>query len=271
MKRPAILARGDLERAQLDLISAMQRGAHAKLKKMLAEGVDVRAPIRGRSLLMNLMVGGQESPRVLEALLDAGCDIRERDKDGHTLLFAAITHKRSVFALELLRRGAPVGFVDSAKKTELHWACASSCSPELVRALVEAGAPVDARDRRGFTALHYAAESGLADVCRALIGAGADMEARTVNGNTPLHKAAENSHMEALEALLAAGASPSQINRNAHTPLERHRAYAGLTHLAKSPPRDVKEGVEARLGSAELREELGVELPRGAKKAPKGL
>ena len=55
-----------------------------------------------------------------------------------------------------------------------------------MRALVEKGIDIDAKDEDGYTALHCAAESGQAEVTELLVKKGADVEARTNKGVTPL-------------------------------------------------------------------------------------
>ena len=54
----------------------------------------------------------------------------------------------------------------------------------------------------------------------ALLAAGADVNAKNKRGNTALHWAAGNGHVPAIEALLAAGAEPDVKNRNGNTPLD---------------------------------------------------
>ena len=61
-------------------------------------------------------------------------------------------------------------------------------SAEVVSVLVEAGASVDARNERGFSALHEAVlpQGGGVEVVVALIKCGADVNSKTAHGNTPL-------------------------------------------------------------------------------------
>ncbi|SPQ23476.1 8f130bd3-c285-4eb8-adf4-5f175b419792 [Thermothielavioides terrestris] len=65
----------------------------------------------------------------------------------------------------------------------LHLAHASYACTKV---LLEGGARVDVRDGYGRTPLHWAAESGNADVVRLLVEAGADLTAAGHNGSTPL-------------------------------------------------------------------------------------
>ena len=99
-----------------------------------------------------------------------------------------------------------------------------------------------ARDEDGNTPLHRAAdhhETGPAAI-KALLAAGANLEARDEAGNTPLHMAAkyENSYVisdegrphagDAIEALLDAGASPLARNAEGETPWDLAQANEKL-------------------------------------------
>lgn len=70
-------------------------------------------------------------------------------------------------------------------KTLLHMAC----SADMVRVLVAAGSDIEAGDDRDGTALHAAAERGCAEVVTALLDCGAAIDARTLGGMTALHAA----------------------------------------------------------------------------------
>lgn len=99
---------------------------------------------------------------------------------------------------------------------------------------VEPDAPLDARNARGFTALHDAAAWGEMNDVRALLERGADINAR-VEGNgdwasdagcTALHLAARAGHRSVVQLLLAEGASLDK----------RDRRNATVTHHAAGHP-----------------------------------
>jgi ankyrin repeat protein len=76
----------------------------------------------------------------------------------------------------------------------------------------------------GFTALHYAAFFGSPEAVRALVAAGADVEARSTNEEfapeaTPLHSAAAAGRHDNAQALLEAGADPNARQHGGFTPL----------------------------------------------------
>ena len=104
-------------------------------------------------------------------------------------------------------------------ETPLHVAAAHGI-PEIVTALIEAGADVNARATGGMTPLHVAALSEKPEIVTALSEAGADVNARMKAGETPLHLAAMRGTPEVVTALLEAGASGSVKNSKGETPFD---------------------------------------------------
>jgi ankyrin repeat protein len=87
--------------------------------------------------------------------------------------------------------------------------------------LVERGAQVRARDKRGFTALHYAAQNGMNDTARLLLDRGATVDARAgTGGYTPLHLAIIASRDDTALLLVERGASLTQRTGQGFTALD---------------------------------------------------
>ena len=90
---------------------------------------------------------------------------------------------------------------------------------QAVRALIGAGADVNAPRADGATALLWAAHWNDPDMADRLIGAGADVNAADDHGVTPLERAAENASLPMVERLLAAGARADVARASGLTPL----------------------------------------------------
>ncbi len=86
-----------------------------------------------------------------------------------------------------MRGGARVDTPDRRGLAPLHWAGMRTKAPEIVKALLAAGANPDVRDKRVRTPLHYAAakDEVLLEVVEALLDAGADPAARDSESRTP--------------------------------------------------------------------------------------
>ena len=81
---------------------------------------------------------------------------------------------------------------------------------KIAELMLAGGADVQARDREGKTALHYAATSGNVEVLELLLSKGAEVDAKdTRYRRTPLHKAAYSADVKTVAALLNKGADIS--------------------------------------------------------------
>ena len=73
---------------------------------------------------------------------------------------------------------------------------------EVVERLLQAGAEVDARDKKwGQTPLTLVAQNGHREVVERLLHAKAEVDATDDDGRTPLSLAARNGHREVIERL----------------------------------------------------------------------
>ena len=110
----------------------------------------------------------------------------------------------------LIAKGADVKAVakNAMQVTALHSAVANGGDSRIARALVAAGADVNAKQRHGWTPLHGAAHSGDRELVELLLSRGADPEAKHDEGKTALDLARENGHAEVVALLEArAGAA----------------------------------------------------------------
>ena len=93
-------------------------------------------------------------------------------------------------------------------------------------ALLEAGADVNVQSKyTGTTPLHNAST---AEVVMAVLEAGADLEAQDGSGRTPLHVAAMDGTVETVTALLEAGADPKARDESGKLPFDYAEANERL-------------------------------------------
>lgn len=137
--------------------------------------------------------------------------------------------------------------------TVLHFACAMRPPrPNLVRKLVKKGAHPSQPNAQGETPLHYAAIHGPPEVVRCLLASPrCDVDARDHRGSTALHWAAEQGEEHAVavvELLLQAGAHPGIVDKQADTAM----------HCAAREGRfDVYKLLEDRIGKWKLFNKMG--------------
>src|SRR5436309_768088 len=107
---------------------------------------------------------------------------------------------------ELLKQGVSVNDAQGDGMTALHWAASRDDLP-MTLLLLNSRADVNARTRiNGVTPLFMAARNGNPEVIEALLKAGADIQSRSTVGTTPLMMAAASGSTDAVRILLNAGA-----------------------------------------------------------------
>ena len=163
-------------------------------------------------------------PALLAALLDGGSTGEAGDGE-ETCLHIAIRNGQPDIVAALMRVGAAAHVSDDHPEPLLRFAVFRDM-PKCVAALLThqaAGIDVNAgRGRSQGTALHAAASAESVACLRLLLATpGIDLDARNKKGETALHVAAAAGANDALAMLLAAGASPHAKDRGGETPLHR--------------------------------------------------
>jgi ankyrin repeat protein len=108
-----------------------------------------------------------------------------------------------------LQSQADPNAADPDGTTALHWAVQAD-RPDLVDALIAAGAKAKTTNRWGVTPLALAVANGNAAITEALLKAGADPRTPVALTGTPLLTAARSGNPEVIKALLAAGVNPNE-------------------------------------------------------------
>lgn len=133
--------------------------------------------------------------------------IQQRFGRGRTLLHDAAESGNLPAVEYLLAHGADPNAAETGGHTPLYRVangCNAPTAPAIVRALVRAGARVDACDSvQRTTPLHMAARRGKVAVAEALLACGADPAARDRRGDTPLDRARNCRKKEVAELLAA--------------------------------------------------------------------
>tara|TARA_R110002003_G_scaffold112_7_gene9587 strand:- start:4352 stop:7708 length:3357 start_codon:yes stop_codon:yes gene_type:complete len=139
-----------------------------------------------------------------------------------TPIYYAVYHQREAALTHFLRTGGSPDDVDGTGLPPLCIAVANG-NIEIVRALLDAGANVDATTRdAGETGLHIAIKNNRTDLIDLLLEFGPELEVHTTETNeTPLHYAASKSgSLATIVSLLKLGAKYDTLNSRGQTPAE---------------------------------------------------
>ena len=109
----------------------------------------------------------------------------------------------------LIDAGADVNIKDKDGSTALMWA-SDNGHTETVKLLIDAGADVNIKNKYGRTALMWASRCNRKETVKLLIDAGADVNAKDEDGWTALIWASRCGHAETVKLLIDAGAGDSQ-------------------------------------------------------------
>lgn len=179
----------------------------------------------GRRFLTMLKV---HAPRSIPALMAA------TDPDARTPLLAAVSDGTVEMVEALARLAAEHGQLSAADvdgNTALHLALWPEVQAAVLETLLQARAPLNARNRLGKTPLLLALEVQAEDAAARLLAHGADVKIPDVQGSTALHVAAA-AGMDAIAAdLQTAGASALVTDADGQRPTDvaRLSGHAALS------------------------------------------
>lgn len=235
------------KRGSTALFRCAEEGDTQLAAMLLDRGADVEAvcecdgsfgALRWTALQMAAMKLQRDS---VQLLLGRGADVNARDSTGRTALHRA-AHVGSVETTALLLgRGADVNTRNEDGETPLM----DATRTDVLEALLDARAEVNAADRNGWTTLmHRAHWGGPTDLATLLLRRGANVEARSTAGHTALGLAVLRRNPGYVRVLLKAGATVTNTDAQGKTVFDYveeigdEKARESMTQLLKSgaPP-----------------------------------
>lgn len=151
---------------------ALYNRNYAAVSSILARGADPNMPGYDQRLPLEIAIG-YSAESIVNLLLLAGADANAAPKGavtyGYSLLECAITTHNLPIVQTLLQHGADPIFVGPLGLTPLMIAVQLG-QIWMVQNLLRFGAPMDAKDSEGHTALNYASAKGYVDIIRLLQG-----------------------------------------------------------------------------------------------------
>ncbi|XP_019390252.1 PREDICTED: ankyrin repeat and KH domain-containing protein 1 [Crocodylus porosus] len=185
------------------LMLAAMNGHVPAVKLLLDMGSDINAQIetnRNTALTLACFQGRAE---VVSLLLDRKANVEHRAKTGLTPLMEAASGGYAEVGRVLLDKGADVNAppVPSSRDTALTIA-ADKGHYKFCELLINRGAHIDVRNKKGNTPLWLAANGGHFDVVQLLVQAGADVDAADNRKITPLMSAFRKGHVKVVQFLV---------------------------------------------------------------------
>ncbi len=202
--------------APYDIHSAIYSNDVAQVRRLLGSDKDLVRKTNGAQWLPLRLAASEGRTEICKLLLAHKADPVDLKKgNGYPVLKAAIQH------------------------------------PEIVKLLLEAGAPPDTRitwrgGRSGrrpvvgndATPLHFAAEAGAVESAKLLIDKGAKVDARDDRGQTPLHIAALRKQPKMIRFLLDCGTDRNAKTKDGQTPLDlvvKKRGFEPIADMLRDP------------------------------------
>ena len=194
-----VAAEGDLR-----LVDAVRTNDRQAARALLKQRLDVNTRAHDGSTAL-LWAAHWSDLETADLLIRAGADVNAANDLRITPLSLACTNANAALVDRLLSAGANPNTPIATGETPL-MTCAGTGSAEAVRMLSARGADVNAKEpSQHQTALMWAAAERHADVVKLLIEHKADLQARTKKGFSALHFAAREGDFDSARLLLAAG------------------------------------------------------------------
>ncbi len=197
-------------------------GSVAELKALLDKGLSVESQTEGGTTL--LMMAAPDPVKV-KLLLERGADVNAKAKSGFTALFIAALYRGATESVRLLldkgaeaEPGAGVMFHTSPLVLSVYSGEVANIG--LLHAKgADANRKVLLMGQAPESPLLIAVALNEPEVIRALLAAGANPKELKGDGMTPLHEAVLSNHPEATQLLLEAGAPVNAVDMNGYSPL----------------------------------------------------
>lgn len=200
------------------LRKAVLAGNAEAVKKELAKGTDPNTRLTFNKETALHLAAKEGHVEIIGILLNANANQALLNGHERTPLQVALrTNRTKCFAALWAKSN-----LKETQKIELWHEAACQEHSDITNLMLRLGIDKDIADPRGITALHLAAYYQSVAVLKALVEAGASVNAVTKTGATPLHYAASTrKNGEIIKLLIKAGTDPNKSDKNGNYPMNR--------------------------------------------------
>lgn len=228
-----------------DFYQAIREGQVATVQRILAASPQLASEQEGTETYPLHVAAAHGQAEVLDILLEHGAQLNQTDDTGATALHEAARANQLATATALITAGTALDTQTQRGKTPLHL----TDHPEIIRALLHAGANPHLQDRFEQTPMKYLLNYALRfkalrpiknAALTTYVDEGVSFPVTSDAGRYTLHTAALIGHAVLLDTLLTRGADPTMPNDNGGTLL--HSATLG--GMASIMERLIQEGAD---------------------------
>ena len=220
-KRPGTELNATSSEGSTALHFAINAGEVKVVQALLDAGIDLtQRNIAGISPLQLAISTGDAA--ITRLLLARGADAKARDEANETLLMLAARHGDGAMASALIAAGADINYVEPQFSQDALMIAVRSGKPAVVEALVKAGAELNHQTPPGPQPTVRAPGAGGGSTGEGMIRSGVPPEGQRLAGTgklTALLYAARDGQLQAARALIKGGAKLELADYNEITPL----------------------------------------------------
>ena len=210
----AVNAKDGKNKTPLDYALSKKRTELAELLRAKS-GKTTKELLAADDIFAAAEVGDVES---IKKLLAGGADVNAKNKGGYTALHLAAKRGQAAAAAALLEAKADIAAASKSGKTALHYVAYYNGNLDLAKALLDAGAAVNAKDGKNKTPLDYALSKKRTELAELLRSKGGKTTKELAAAEN-IFAAAEVGDLEAIKKHLEGGADVNAANKQDYTAL----------------------------------------------------
>lgn len=210
--------RMEAESRLVELFAAIKSGNEAAVTNLLKKYSIVNTQNQKKETpLFHAVRNGKH--KIIKLLLNKGADVNGKITAALLTPLMVAARSNDVEAIKiLLEGGAKIDAVDKSGNTAFHFALKYTVL-KSAQYLLEKGANINTVTVRGESTLYNSVKAGFTDITKAIINKGANVNTRSANGITPLHMASMKGKTTIIKLLLEKGADKNSKTKRGMTPL----------------------------------------------------
>ncbi|XP_063923686.1 uncharacterized protein LOC135137861 [Zophobas morio] len=202
---------------------ACREGVYKNAETLLDSGAWLNmTDERNENALHYALASNKVNQKIIKLLLDKGINVNAQNKHGITALHIACLEGVYESVETLLDSGVSLDLTDESNQNALHYASASNkFNPNIIQLLLKKGMDVNARKKKGTTALQIACLEGILENANLLLDSGACIHITDDDNNNAFHyaSASKKVNRDIIKLLFKKGIDVNAPNKSGVTAL----------------------------------------------------